>query len=577
MNILIIAGGSGSVELQKGLRAVIPFELGKHVKIQVLTNLYDNGLSTGLVRKVCEDRILGPSDLRKNQTLVHELYYGKTPLLDLLNIRFTIDASSAELYCLEKVRGFDPILTQAVRVYFKQPLAKEIEYSDFSLANIIYAGIAVANYNSMEAAGKTMAKVLEIPEDAIIVSSDESLFLKAQTQSGYIIADEGDIVSWSNADDPIVSTFLSYGRERHGQVDAYLSEEASDALKKADIIIFSSGTQFSSLIPTYQTQGFRDALALSEARMYLVMNRTQDKDVIGWTAQDILNTVGHYIRPDWTSVIIDNSADPLLQQVDDESGYGNIIRAFVGSSNGKKHDGVKLALEIFKDYFGISSKTEAYLFDYDDTIMPRDPALKTIGTSNIRELNNLRQVVPYVGIVTGSTLAHLNDAKVPIGCDIFWAGGNVLNSSNFDVIDHNLSLSDDEIDEIMNALSECGILRSATEIRGLQRVVVKPVVDRNLLMCSLIDILGDKFFIEAVGKTSVEICRFYNDKSIVLEHPNISKYRNTLHYVCDDVYGNDLPLVEDIDFETGSFVTGVKGPIETALMLRTIILLKDLR
>ena len=63
MKVTILSGGTGSKGLQSGFHKIY----GQSVIPTILINAYDNGLSTGAVRKVMDGEILGPSDLRKNQ------------------------------------------------------------------------------------------------------------------------------------------------------------------------------------------------------------------------------------------------------------------------------------------------------------------------------------------------------------------------------------------------------------------------------------------------------------------------------------------------------------------------------
>jgi 2-phospho-L-lactate transferase/gluconeogenesis factor (CofD/UPF0052 family) len=52
MKIVILSGGTGSIQLQRGIYSVFN-GISDGLDIKVLVNAYDNGLSTGLVRKVC--------------------------------------------------------------------------------------------------------------------------------------------------------------------------------------------------------------------------------------------------------------------------------------------------------------------------------------------------------------------------------------------------------------------------------------------------------------------------------------------------------------------------------------------
>ena len=80
---------------------------------------------------------------------------------------------------------------------------------------------------------------------------------------------------------------------------------------EADIIIFSSGTQWSSLIPTYLHHGFHpislvvpqgpiqirneDIFWECHAAKYLVMNNIEDHDMYGISADGLLNILDKFL------------------------------------------------------------------------------------------------------------------------------------------------------------------------------------------------------------------------------------------------------------------------------------------
>ena len=81
-------------------------------------------------------------------------------------------------------------------------MAKEVNYADFALSNILYASIANMNGNSFAAAGTIMAKILGI-KDNVHCISNVNLYLGATTKDSKELPDEDIMSQWKNADDPI--------------------------------------------------------------------------------------------------------------------------------------------------------------------------------------------------------------------------------------------------------------------------------------------------------------------------------------------------------------------------------------
>ena len=63
MNVVVFTGGNGNANLIKHLKGL------SYVKLSLLINGYDDGLSTGVIRSANQG-MLGPSDYRKNFTYI---------------------------------------------------------------------------------------------------------------------------------------------------------------------------------------------------------------------------------------------------------------------------------------------------------------------------------------------------------------------------------------------------------------------------------------------------------------------------------------------------------------------------
>lgn len=101
-NIVIFSGGTGSIAIQEGLSLIYG---NNNYNLDIIINAYDNGKSTGVCRKIFDNQILGPSDLRKNQMTQYKIQHFealKDPLsresviYKIFNLR--IDAGSKEEY-----------------------------------------------------------------------------------------------------------------------------------------------------------------------------------------------------------------------------------------------------------------------------------------------------------------------------------------------------------------------------------------------------------------------------------------------------------------------------------------------
>ena len=288
-NIVIFSGGTGSIAIQEGFSTIYGNE---NYNIDIVINAYDNGKSTGVCREIFDSKILGPSDLRKNHMTQFKVQHKEelkdydsreSVLYRLFNLRF--DAKSKEEYydnacelledAREKIGDRDTFYLKSLLDFFFfenignsiwRKSIENVDFNDFSIANIFYAAAAAMNGNSLRLAGKEMSSVLRIKDNVHLIS-DVNLYLQAKTESGYLIPDEGDIVEWDNPNDKIVDVLLvKDGQEYIPSVDEGTDltkvKSVKNIIEEADIIIFSSGTQWSSLIPSYMHSGLRKILLL---------------------------------------------------------------------------------------------------------------------------------------------------------------------------------------------------------------------------------------------------------------------------------------------------------------------------
>ena len=534
MKIAIFAGGSGSEALQNGL-----FEcFGRSVDYSIIINAYDAGLSTGLVRKVCDGKILGPSDLRKNQLLRYHLTYGNTPLLSFLKERVTRSPKEMKDYIEGKILELkvepenEDMLLGGLETYFASPMAYEIDYIDFSVANILYAGVAKLNDYSLKEAGIFFANLLNIPEDAVLLNSDENFYLTAVTESGHTILDEGDIVSWNNPDDKIVDIKLltSDGHEGCPTLD----EITRQVLLNCDMIIFSSGTQWSSLIPTYVTRMLGTTLNRATPVKYLVMNLTEDKDMIGVKPDEFLATVKRYL--DFKEINIIADSQMMTPTLDPNMIIDNLAYAYApvyGTNMSSKHSSTKLVKTIFNNFYREALKNDYFIFDYDDTIVARGGANKIISDNNV---SLLREFKKHWSICTGNTIKAIIPFNTLSDTPIYADGGiNLYFENKVECIAPELLFTEAQVETIIKFLTKIKIPLSKIQNRGNAIIAIKPIANEyRPMLAELLELKFPLFEVKITGRSTVELCKEGLNKSIL-----IKVLGQPVTYVGDEPWGND--------------------------------------
>ena len=569
--IVIVCGGSGSAELQKGLYKVFGED---RFKLDIVINAYDNGKSTGECRRVFNNRILGPSDLRKNHLTRYQIKYAaeledpksrQSRLFEMFNARVSgtdyrdyyyrakhfLESADCEEWKKKELSSLlDYFFFDGDEI---RDSVKSVNFNDFSVSNIFYAACAAKKKNSLRAAGHMMARILEI-EDNVHLISDTSLILKAETESGRILDDEGLIVSWKNAEDKIRSAFLEdlSGCRYLPSVDEDLEESdaVSRVIREADIIIFSSGTQWSSLIPTYMHKGFRELISESHARKYLVMNNIEDGDMYGVSSADICGIVSNYIDLSDVTVVLNEDAVPSMKL---EFGGLKYIRGSLGSDRPKYHDPEKLVRCIFKDYFSDALSHRTVLFDFDGTVwnMRGDRKQLEVGVENINML--------FGTILSGNSYEHLRStlgehyrgSDIPVYCDY---GNTFFRTDNPDEVSY---LTDEFfIDhELLSDLQKIREYRGKVTLRGNVIVTIKPLKNRESELVKIKTVLekyGGKYRAYIAGNTSIDVsCSGYNKAVIlkmIIEQEKLDF--SDIIYIGNEIYKGSEVCIADLGIAT---------------------------
>jgi 2-phospho-L-lactate transferase/gluconeogenesis factor (CofD/UPF0052 family) len=624
MNIVILAGGTGSIAIQTALYNSLE-QIGDNgdVDIKILVNAYDAGLSTGMVRRVLNGNILGPSDVRKNQTTRLKLEHPKSPWHKFLDIRFSKPASEVEAFCIQQLNVLQKeledyelpsnltVIDKAIASYFNAPLASKIDYDDFSLANIIYAGLAKMNGNSLRAAAREMAKLLGI-KDNVLLNDDTSLFLGAITKSGIRVTDEGDIVSWGRMDDPFVDIFFTDARGNESK--PVLCQEAHDALIEADLIILSTGTQWSSLIPTYASSGFKSVMDQCDAKIIMVMNRIPDKDSPGQSASDLIDIlVPQYFPESRLHVLCDNTAHDLMRSENIDwnikSTVAGIYSFNLSFSDSTKHSPRALAKSISSIYWNIDKdkiKDTTYVFDYDDTLIGRGNAYEKASQYNIYGLSALNENTK-VAVCTGNSIKAVKLTRKqevmatgmltfrfdkPI-LRVFADGGinEYAYSTNYEVSDDQVGalamrhldpskvLGRAELSLVMRRLKEAGIPVAKIENRGDTVIAIKPI-DREyrdsitrLLELTFLSQYGvnESWAVTPTGRTTIEISKAGISKVRAIEELLAASF-DPVVFIGDELdYGNDFCIKELSKKNAQLSCLKVRSPVHTAWLIHTLL------
>lgn len=337
MNVVLFSGGRGSGALSRQLVG------NSRVRLTIVINGYDDGASTGDVRRMLGD-CLGPSDFRKNASnLAHAITSGPAPLVDLLDRRLpdALDHAAGQAFIERLAAGTTPgdedwqaswfaawqdvpaavraDVAARLRLFLAEEarLGHRFPYADCALGNLVFAGCFLHVGRQFNAAVADYCALLDVPAGMIEnVTDGTNAFLVAIDAGYHLLASEAEIVAAGHrhkirdialiqrevGDDDRralagapLETIEAFLRQR--AVTPPINPRVHEVIGAAHLIIYAPGTQHSSLLPSYLTPGLGSAIASNlQAIKLLVTNLHEDADAADASAVEIIERAVHYLK-----------------------------------------------------------------------------------------------------------------------------------------------------------------------------------------------------------------------------------------------------------------------------------------
>jgi len=312
LSVVVFSGGRGSSVLSRELIS------RRDVQLTLAINGYDDGLSTGEVRRFLGDS-LGPSDFRKNASHLSRALGSCDPaLIDLLDVRLPVGCTEAEaLRRLHEVQ--EPAVRERLAAFERElrGSGRPFDFSDCAIGNLVFAGSFLRAGRAFNAAVDDYCGLLGLPPGLVDnVSDGTNAYLVALDLSDRLLASEADIVD-ARRRNRIKEIFIvdrpltEAEKEELSGADAAETVRRLQALERpipvnqrllqkiaaADLIVYSPGTQHSSLFPSYLTQGVSSAIARNlRAIKLLITNIQADAEIADATAVEIIERAVYYLQ-----------------------------------------------------------------------------------------------------------------------------------------------------------------------------------------------------------------------------------------------------------------------------------------
>ncbi len=320
IKIVAIGGGTGLSTLLRGLKLYTK-------EITAIVTVADDGGSTGMLRRDLD--MAAPGDIRN---------------------------------CLQALANCEPMMAQLMAYRF----------SDGSLKGQSLGNMLLAALNDMEPtfdkAVENLSRVLAITGRVLPVTN-ANVQLEATFENGVSVLGESHIAYCKKEQDCRIRS-VRLLPEHPVALNA-----AIEAIQKADMVILSSGSLYTSIIPNLLVDGISEAIAASRAvKVYVCNIMTQEGETEGYTAADHIRALFKHSVPNLFDLSLVNDtpippevaeryavegAAPIVYDEDGCAALGvQLIKRGVATFENDyvRHDSVQLAQELLKLYHDYTEK-----------------------------------------------------------------------------------------------------------------------------------------------------------------------------------------------------------------------------
>ena len=248
--IVVFGGGTGISYLLRGLKDF-------PVDITAVIAVSDNGRSTGKLRKEFHTPAVG--DIRKVITNLSQI---DEPIKDMMSYRFK---TSSDL-------------------------------DGHAVGNLILTAMLDIT-GSLKESIASLSKILDVRHTVLPISEDSDLTLMGLDENGNIIEGEEEI---TQANAKIEKIFYKN--------EPKVLPEVVEAVNQADLIIFSMGSLYTSILPNIICKEVKKALDKTNAPiMYLCNIVTQPGETDDFTVGDHVKLLNRYLNKKKVNVVIANN------------------------------------------------------------------------------------------------------------------------------------------------------------------------------------------------------------------------------------------------------------------------------
>ena len=354
LDIVIFAGGRGNKNLF--------FEMKKQMKkinqLSVIINGLDDGASTGEIRRLFHYKAHGISDFLKailslspNQKLINAME-ARFPMVNSFEERLLLYRNLHKMLYKNFLPKYLSSLSELPEKtkktiikkfiiffdYFYQNRDEIIDIEDFKIGNILFGAMLVENHLDFNKAINSFSKFCNLNKNIRIYENTNSVrYLSGLLKNGTLLPNEASVVLTRTTDsikdiyqmtNPITMNQIRKlsSIEIDDKIDFLKSlrniptynQDIKEKILNGDIIVYGSGTPYSSILPSLETKGVADLIIKNKAPKVMIANLKKETNNF-LSVSDLVNDLYKYLNRSTSKRL--NKKDLLTHLIVNDSTY----------------------------------------------------------------------------------------------------------------------------------------------------------------------------------------------------------------------------------------------------------------
>ena len=354
LDIVIFAGGRGN----KNLFFEIKKQMKKINQLSVIINGLDDGASTGEIRRLFHYKAHGISDFLKailslspNQKLINAME-ARFPMVNSFEERLLLYRNLHKMLYKNFLPKYLSSLSELPEKtkktiikkfiiffdYFYQNRDEIIDIEDFKIGNILFGAMLVENHLDFNKAINSFSKFCNLNKNIRIYENTNSVrYLSGLLKNGTLLPNEASVVLTRTTDsikdiyqmtNPITMNQIRKlsSIEIDDKIDFLKSlrniptynQDIKEKILNGDIIVYGSGTPYSSILPSLETKGIADLIIKNKAPKVMIANLKKETNNF-LSVSDLVNDLYKYLNRSTSKRL--NKKDLLTHLIVNDSTY----------------------------------------------------------------------------------------------------------------------------------------------------------------------------------------------------------------------------------------------------------------